>query len=65
MAIHGFVDTDMHVVCLVGWIGRANFLFGWMDICRIGQAIFLFGWMNEDREDSCSHHLPKLVMLPL
>jgi hypothetical protein len=26
MAIHGFRDMDIHVVCLVGWI-----VFGWMD----------------------------------
>ena len=31
MAIHGFRDMDIHVVCLVGWMGRAIFLFGWMD----------------------------------
>jgi len=31
MAIYGFQDMDIHVVCLVGWMGRAIFLFGWMD----------------------------------
>ena len=31
MAIHGFRDMDIDVVCLVGWMGRAIFLFGWMD----------------------------------
>ena len=31
MAIHEFRDMDIHVVCLVGWMGRGIFLFGWMD----------------------------------
>ena len=31
MAIPGFRDMDIHVVCLVGWMGRAIFLFGLMD----------------------------------
>jgi hypothetical protein len=31
MAIHEFWDMDIHVVCLVGWMRRVIFLFGWMD----------------------------------
>ena len=31
MIIHGFWDMDIHVICLVKEIGRAIFLFGWMD----------------------------------
>jgi hypothetical protein len=31
MAIHGFWDIDIHVVCLVGWMERVIFLFRWMD----------------------------------
>ena len=31
MAIHEFRDMDIHVIFLVGWMGRAIFLFGWMD----------------------------------
>jgi hypothetical protein len=32
MAIHEFGGMDTHVVCLVGWIAWAIFLFGWMRV---------------------------------
>ena len=37
----GRVSMDIwmviHVACLVGWMGRAIFLFSWMDICWTGR----------------------------
>jgi hypothetical protein len=54
MAIHGFLNMVIHTRCLVGWIGRIIFLFGWMDICRMGRDrarhfFCLVGWMKMDR----------------
>ena len=65
MDIHGYRDMDIHVIYLVGRIGRVIFLFGSMDMYWTRRAIFLFGWMNKDGQGRCSHHLLKLVMLPL
>ena len=31
MRIHGYLDMVIHVACLVEWIVRAIFLFGWID----------------------------------
>jgi len=31
MAIHGSGGGFINACCLVGWMGRAIFLFGWMD----------------------------------
>ena len=31
IAIHGYWDKDIHDACLVEWMGRVIFLFGWMD----------------------------------
>jgi len=46
--IHGYRDMDIHIIYLVGRMGRAIFLFGSMDMCWTGRAIFcLVGWTRE------------------
>jgi len=63
--IHGYRDMDIHIVCLVRWMGQIIFLFDLMNMCWTERAIFLSDWMEKDGQVSCNHHLPKLVRLPL
>jgi hypothetical protein len=36
MVIHGYWDKDIHDACLVGWMGRDIFLFGWLNETWLG-----------------------------
>jgi hypothetical protein len=43
------MDIVIHIACLVGWMGRAIFLFvRWISVGwgETGRFIFLFGWMD-------------------
>jgi hypothetical protein len=61
MAIRGFLDMDIHIIYFVGYMDRTSHFFVWLDeYLLIGRAIFLFGWMDIfglDRESKCDQHL--------